>query len=610
MIGRLALVATATLALAHTAAAGVYPTNVCVSTKQKELGGYCKRVLKAAAGFDKTGDAVKRDAALQAAVAKLAEKWTKAEGKSTAKGVDCAQTTLSNSAAQALVDSGAGAIVDAVNAGLDLGTKNDAKCGSTLLVTAATACNSLLKADANFVKAPAKDAKAVKRDALQAKARTKFAEKFAKTLAKGCPTDATASGVQTQLDDIDADVVRNTTVSPNVDDAQFTTIAPTGTTTYEKKALTPKCINGSPYYFFVKRGTVNKLLMYYQGGGACWDALTCGVPVCDANVDPNGGDNPNGGSTGFADRNNPDNPFRDWNVVFVSYCSCDVHFGDAAQDYSDTLHIEHRGFDNARIAEKWAREHFVNPDVVFVTGSSAGAYGAWFHAPLLQFTYPASKFHVLADAGNGVITPDFLQTYFPNWDFRANIPSTIPGVIESIDSGEGIPAYTKAVATYFPETTWAHYTTAFDGGSGGQTGFYNLMLNNNNPLEALTWWEGSCQFNSVMRQQVQATAADLTSLNNYRYYIGTGSRHTMWGSNKVYTDTTGGVPTIVDWVNATLASSPPMANDPGWTDVECTNCGLTLPGDPKPNPLAPPFTQVGSDVVIDCSASASGAFLD
>ena len=79
------------------------------------------------------------------------------------------------------------------------------------------------------------------------------------------------------------------------------------------------------------------------------------------------------------------------------------------------------------------------------------------------------------------------------------------------------------------------------------------------------------------------------------------SRHTMWGANKVYTDTTGGVPTIVDWVNATLSSSPPSANSSAWTNVECTNCGLLLPGDPRPNPLQSPFAQVGSEVVVQCS---------
>jgi hypothetical protein len=218
---------------------------------------------------------------------------------------------------------------------------------------------------------------------------------------------------------------------------------------------------------------------------------------------------------------------------------------------------------------------------------------------------------VLADAGNGVITQNFLQTYFPNWNFIANIPKTIPGVLESLQNGSGIPGYTEAVAKFFPHTTWAHYATAYDGGTGGQTGFYAIMLNNNNPLAALSWWTASCQWNQVMEQQVQQTAAALTTTNNYRYYVGTGSRHTMWGSDKVYTDTSGGVPTIVDWVNATLASAPPAGNSPAWTNVQCTDCGVLLPGDPQPSTLpTPPFAQVGPNVVVECPSSASGAFVE
>jgi hypothetical protein len=77
----------------------------------------------------------------------------------------------------------------------------------------------------------------------------------------------------------------------------------------------------------------------------------------------------------------------------------------------------------------------------------------------------------------------------------------------------------------------------------------------------------------------------------------------MWGSNKVYNDTTGGVPLLVDWVNAMLDGTA------AWTNVECTNCGLLLSGDPRPPSIpTPPFQQVGSDVVVVCSPS--GAFVD
>jgi hypothetical protein len=575
------------------AASFSYPVNDCVSTKQTEAGKYCKSVLKAWATFDAKGDAGKRDAAIQKAVATLATKWSAAEAKAAKKGADCVDTTLSATQAQALIDAATSALVDDTNAGLDLGTKSDATCGKKILAAAATDCQKLLQADGGFIK-KLKDAAG--RDKKQASARSKFLTNFDKARAKSCATTATSAGLQSRLDGIDADIVAQTIVSPNVDDTQFTTISPTGTIKYQKKELIPQCIYGQPYAFFVKRGTVNKVVMYYEGGGACWDPTTCGAPTCTSDIDAN----PNAGAPGFADLTNQSNPFRDWTIVFVSYCSCDIHFGQNDMQYTPTLLIHHRGYDNAQVAEKWAREHFLNPEVVFVTGSSAGAYGAWFHAPLLESVWPASQFHVLADAGNGVITQDFLTTYFPNWNFVANLPKNIPGVKDSITNGTGIPGYTEAVAKFFPTTTWAHYASAYDGGAGGQTGFYNIMLNNNDLLGAVNWWTGSCQFNQVMVQQATDTVAALTSTNNYRYYIGTGSRHTMWGSDKVYTDTTGGVPTLVDWVNAMLSSTPPSGDSSAWTNVECTNCGLLLPGDPQPSPLQPPFEQVGSNVVVQC----------
>ena len=593
-------------AIPRLAAAAVYPTNRCVSVKQREAGRYCRRVLKAWGSWATTQNAGNRDAAIQRAAADLDGMWTRADAKSLDQGSDCSDTTLSRSDAQTMVDTAVTQIVGDITGSLNLASKPEARCARRLLDAAAERCRGFLRAESDFVGHLEEDPEGTARRRAQDKARARFIVTWTRqVLAKGCPTGATQAGLEGLLDGLNGDMVRDTTVSPHIDDTQFTTISPTGATSYLGRDFTPVCMNGSPYHYFVKRGTVNKLLVYYQGGGACWEQLTCSIPVCDDSVNPAGGDNPNNQSGVFADRNNPANPFRDWNIVFVSYCSCDIHFGDAAQDYP--LHVEHRGYQNSRVVEKFAREHFVNPEVVFVTGSSAGAYGAWFNAPLHEGVWPASRFHVLADAGNGVITQDFLDNFFPNWNFEANLPADFPELREVLDNGSGIPGYTEVVANAFPRTNWAHYSAAYDGSFGGQSGFYNLMLNDNNPAFALSWWQASCAFNDVMRTQAIATYAAVP--DNYRYYIGTGSRHTMWGSNKVYNDTTGGVPTIVDWVNAMLASEP-GASDPGWTNVECSNCGLLLSGDPRPSPLQPPFEQVGPDVVINCPGSPSGAFLD
>jgi hypothetical protein len=578
------------------------PALTCVAAKNKEAGKFCAAVLNAWSRFEKTGDASKRDAAISQAKGRLAAGWGKAEDNSSAAGTDCAAAFLAASTAGAFIDSAGGAMVEAVNTGLDLGNKVQAKCGSKIAKAAAAKCQALLLAESTYQKQRMKTSAADKHTAAVAKIEQKFAAAFAKAKGSTCPTSATADGVETQVNGIVDRVVRDTLASPATGDGPYVSIAG-AQTTYEGKTYTPVCMDGSPYRFFARRGTVNKLVVYYQGGGACWEQLTCSIPVCDKNVTD--GDDPSKAKTGFADLSNPANPFKDWNAVFVSYCSCDIHFGDAAQDYNNVdpahpLHVEHRGYENAKVVEKYAREHFLAPEQVFVTGSSAGAYGAWFNAPLLHKVWPTAHFDVLADAGNGVVTQSFLDDFFPNWNFEANLPTDIPGLADVLHNGSGIPGYTEIITHQFPNTNWAHYATAFDGGSGGQTGFYNLMLNNNDVTAALTWWNGSCQFRDKMKSQVVATAAAVDAQDgNYRYYIGSGSRHTMWGSNKVYVDTTGGVPTLVDWINAMLDSSP-GAPAAGWTNVEANPYNLLLSGDPRPSPLAPPFEQSGSDVVVNC----------
>jgi hypothetical protein len=586
--------------------AGVYPGNKCLSAKQGAAAKKCQAVFKAWSKWEQDQDNGARDAAIGTAQTKFSDAWSKAEASALSKGVDCADSTDTSANVETAIDTAIADFITALNGGLTLGNHDDAKCGGAIANAAAKKCQAFLKAQSKFIKKPSTDG-AAKRDAATGKASGKFSDAYTNA---ACPTTATEGDLETRIDAISDDVVTSTTISPNVDDSQFTTITlPVGTVIpYEGRDLRPICSKTTPYSYFVKRGSVNKLMVYYQGGGACWDFLTCGlIGTFDDHVDPTGSDNPNNTQVGLGDQGNASNPFADWNVVFVSYCTGDIHFGDSEQTYSGgglgTQHIEHRGFVNARVVEKFAREHFANPDEVFVTGSSAGAYGAFFNAPLIRAVYPTAKFSVLADAGNGVVTQQFLDEKFPVWNFAANLPTNIPGLADTLTNGTGIPGYTVVVANFFPDVNWAHYSTAYDGGTGGQTGFYNLMLNpTTNPAVAAAewpkWWEASCEWNGIMETQAAATASSVPS--NYRYYIGTGSRHTMFGSNKVYSDVSGGVPTIVDWINA-MRNSTPTSPDPVWINAVTSTPGILEPGDPRQNgnPPPDPFVDDNADMTPD-----------
>jgi hypothetical protein len=198
--------------------------------------------------------------------------------------------------------------------------------------------------------------------------------------------------------------------------------------------------------------------------------------------------------------------------------------------------------------------------------------------PLQEFAYPSTPFAVLGDAGNGVITPEFLENDLAKWGIEQNLPAWIPALNQPLTELSAADLWTEASKTY-PDSRFANYTAAYDGGTGGQVGFFNIMQSGNDLEQWAQWWRPSCEWNATMRDLVQESAA---SASNYRYYIGVGSRHTMWGNNKVYTDTTGGVPTILDWLLAMLDGTP------DWTNVECSDCGQLLSGDPRPDPAVYP----------------------
>jgi hypothetical protein len=569
-------------------AAELYGTDRCVSDKLRAVGKVCKQVLGAYAKWEEHQNQSRLDGDLGQAGVKLAKAWGRAE-KRVRKEVDCAETTQSSAELAVIVEDAAEALAAGVNDGLNLGVRHDARCGAALLKSAQSACEDLLRAEGLHLRQRTADRRRLRLQGDRAEVLADFQES-AGAARNGCPTNATTLVLQDLLEDLTGQAVLASTISPAVDDQDWVPIVPTEVS-YLGRKLQPICSFGTPFTFYARRGTVNKLVMYYQGGGACWDYGTCALPTFDTV----GGD-PRGGSTGFADYGDPRNPFKDWNAVFVSYCTGDVHWGDARYPHeqnTDVLEVEHKGAVNARVAEKWARDHFVNPDEIFVTGSSAGAYGAIAQSPyLMEFAWPSSQFAVLGDAGNGVITNEFLVNDISKWGIEKNVPRWIEALDTPITDLSIVDVYIE-VARQYPWNRFGTYTSSYDGGSGGQSGFYNVMKSGT-PIGGLVWWNATCEWNEIMRAQNFETASQAS---NFRYYIGSGSAHTIYGRDKIYDDTTGGVPTAVSWIEAMLAGSP------DWVNVECADCGTRVEGDPAvpfPPPPDPPPAPFDIDGNIVC----------
>lgn len=162
------------------------------------------------------------------------------------------------------------------------------------------------------------------------------------------------------------------------------------------------CIFGDTYGFQVIPGASDKVLFYFQGGGACWDMVTTNAGLCTTTIAPNG-------PTGVFDRTNNENPFKDFTIVHALYCSGDVWAGRKTAKYTHYgAPVTQQGHQNAKVTMNWLSRqqklgHIAKDLDSFVTsGCSAGSVGVQLWADVLLSAYPAKHMAVIPDSYAGV----------------------------------------------------------------------------------------------------------------------------------------------------------------------------------------------------------------
>jgi hypothetical protein len=161
----------------------------------------------------------------------------------------------------------------------------------------------------------------------------------------------------------------------------------------------PICIAGTPYSVFTKAADPKKLLIFLQGGGACWQNFyNCNI-LADDQAPPEEPPFP-----GVFDSSSPDNPFADYSVVYMPYCDGSAFGGDndvvdANFPYGPVRF--HRGVRNVSAGMDVAKETFPRAKTITVMGHSAGGVGVAAFAPFLaRFTFGnKTKLTVHNDAG-------------------------------------------------------------------------------------------------------------------------------------------------------------------------------------------------------------------
>jgi hypothetical protein len=162
-------------------------------------------------------------------------------------------------------------------------------------------------------------------------------------------------------------------------------------------------------------------MIMLEPGGACWDYDGCAGKTELGAAHPDGIPDdlmtPAGQSANISPliRRDLDAPTADFNLVFVPYCTGDVHTGNNVITYKDPegvgpdLEFHHAGHTNILKASEWMAKQFPGLDRLFVTGCSAGGAGSLINYYFLRSKLAAKRGYMMDDAG-----PIFPSSGFSN----------------------------------------------------------------------------------------------------------------------------------------------------------------------------------------------------
>ncbi|HET6333627.1 MAG TPA: pectin acetylesterase-family hydrolase [Polyangiales bacterium] len=237
--------------------------------------------------------------------------------------------------------------------------------------------------------------------------------------------------------------------------------------------------DGTPAGFFYKvskTGSKN-LLIYMAGGGVCADGFFCNMnpPNKDASLtaenvgagifnifgpdqeaqDPNG----ERWQSGIF-KDDPANPAKDWNMVFIPYVTGDVFFGSKPNGTVPDVEGTFQFVGKANMQKFFARvvPTFSDAEIVVLSGSSAGGIGALLNAPFLMDAFidqgKGARVFVLDDAGpffdDQHLEVCIQKRYRDLYALDESFPQDCPAC-RSADGGGVVKAWLAYLADRYPD---------------------------------------------------------------------------------------------------------------------------------------------------------------
>eukprot|EP00602_Paraphysomonas_sp_CaronLab_P002819 CAMPEP_0185025820 /NCGR_PEP_ID=MMETSP1103-20130426/9394_1 /TAXON_ID=36769 /ORGANISM="Paraphysomonas bandaiensis, Strain Caron Lab Isolate" /LENGTH=380 /DNA_ID=CAMNT_0027559187 /DNA_START=233 /DNA_END=1375 /DNA_ORIENTATION=- len=169
----------------------------------------------------------------------------------------------------------------------------------------------------------------------------------------------------------------------------------------------------SPFAFEVIPGDTDKVLFFFQGGGACWTEHTTRLEFCNTDAIPDK-------LSGVFNRTNIDNAYKDYTLVHILYCSGDIYVGDVVRSYTDRagVPVTQKGFANAQSVLDWTVAQQLSGALaptltsLVIMGCSAGSIGAQVWADRVLNSLKWKNAAVIPDSYAGVFPENSMGAIF------------------------------------------------------------------------------------------------------------------------------------------------------------------------------------------------------
>ncbi|MFO0550488.1 MAG: pectin acetylesterase-family hydrolase [Polyangiaceae bacterium] len=319
-----------------------------------------------------------------------------------------------------------------------------------------------------------------------------------------------------------------------------------------------QCMTGSTTGIGVNFTSTSKdVVIFLEGGNACFNLVSC-----SATAHKNGysgdifaSEQPYNDYADYFDRTKATNPWKDYNYVYVPYCTGDVHAGDAHDVDVAGIVRQFQGFRNMGEFLKRIVATFPDAEHVVLSGFSAGGFGAAYnYDQVAQAFGPNVDVTLIDDSGppmaSDFVAPCLQKHLYDLW----GLGNTLPAGCTDCNNVDGTftEEFMRYIIDTYPDARLGLISSEDDKTISNFWGFGEMDCSQ---IEAAPLPYPAGKYKAGLEDLRDRVGAG----SNFRLYMIPGNEH-VWLDNGLDMVTIDGVK-LEDWVGQGIAA------DPAWPNV-------------------------------------------